>query len=147
MFMYAPDGSSLRVLGAVCASAVILKQETFVHPAQGVSSGGGGQPREPTSSSVPKSQTTDRLTAEEASYEWALERARIEESGRQLHIVQAAAAILKSKLKAATGQEEFLMTELRRMAAELLCKRLPSPRVQVIYLLASKLQFPSLAGM
>jgi hypothetical protein len=135
------------VLGVVCASAVILKQETFVNPAQGVSSGGGGQPWGPTTSSVPKSQTTDRLTTKEASYERALECARIEELGRQLRTVQAAAAILKSKLKAATGREEFLMIELRRMAAELLCKRLPSPRVQVIYLLASKLQFPSLAGM
>jgi len=39
------------------------------------------------------------------------------------------------------------MSELRKMAAELLCKRLPSPRAQVAHLLASKLQFLSLAGM
>jgi hypothetical protein len=87
------------------------------------------------------------LTAEEISYERAFQCARIEESGHQLRRVQAAAAILKSKLKAVTERQEFLMSELRKMAAELLCKRLPSPRVHVAHLLASKLQFLSWAGM
>jgi hypothetical protein len=54
---------------------------------------------------------------------------------------------LKSKLKAVTEREDFLMSELRKMAAELLCEHLPSPLVCVVYLCASELQFLSWAGI
>jgi hypothetical protein len=40
---------------------------------------------------------------------------------------RATAAILKSKLKMATEREEYIMTTLRGLAAELLCKPFNKP--------------------
>jgi hypothetical protein len=63
-----------------------------------------------------------RRAAEEDAHERAFQRACVEDSTCQLHTVQAVVAVLRSKLKATTEREEFVMSELGKMTAELICK-------------------------
>jgi hypothetical protein len=70
---------------------------------------------------------TNQLAAEEASYQRAMQRAQAKEADRQLKAAQAAAAIFKAKLKAASKREEYVMSALRRLAADLLCKMTSEP--------------------
>jgi hypothetical protein len=77
----------------------------------------------------------DKLAAEEASFQRAQRLAQVKQADRNLMAARAAAAILKSKLKTATEREEYIMSTLRGLAAELLCKPLnepPSPYCTVL---------------
>jgi hypothetical protein len=56
-----------------------------------------------------------------------VQRAQAKETNRQLKAVQAAAAIFKAKLKMTSEREEYVMSTLRRLAADLLCKILAEP--------------------
>jgi hypothetical protein len=69
----------------------------------------------------------DQLAAEEASFQQAQRLVRVRQIDHNLKTAQAAAAILKSKLKFAMEREEYIMGVLRWMAADLLCKILTEP--------------------
>jgi hypothetical protein len=69
----------------------------------------------------------DQLAAEEASYMRAVQHAQAKEADRQLKAAQAAAAIFKAKLKMTSEREEYVMSMLRKLVADLLCKILVEP--------------------
>jgi hypothetical protein len=82
-------------------------------------------PQETPSSAV--EVAPGKLAAEEASFQRAQRLAQIKQADRNLMAARAAAAILKSKLKMATEREEYILSTLRGLAAELLCKPLAKP--------------------
>jgi hypothetical protein len=55
----------------------------------------------------------DQLAAEEASFQRTQRLTQVRQADRNLKAAQAAAAILKSKLKFATEREEYIMGILR----------------------------------
>jgi hypothetical protein len=69
----------------------------------------------------------NKLAAEEASFQRAQRLAQVKQADRNLMAARAAAAILKSKLKAATEREEYILGALRGLAVDLLCKPLDEP--------------------
>ena len=60
--------------------------------------------------------------AEDEPFQFNRLRVRAEEAERQLRVVKADAAVLKSKQTAFVDRENFLLSEMRLLSDHLLCK-------------------------